>query len=80
MARILTLYIRRDCHLCDEMHAALEPRQEELGFALQSVDISDDLELIARFGDKVPVLMQGEREVCHYLLDEAALLTCLDLR
>lgn len=80
MAEVLTIYVRRDCHLCDQMRAALQPWQAKLGFALQSVDIADDLELIARFGDKVPVLMQGEQEICHYLLDEAALLACLGSR
>ncbi len=77
MAEVLTLYIRRDCHLCDEMHSALEPWQAKLGFTLQSVDIADDLVLIARFGDKVPVLTKGEHEICHYQLDEAALLASL---
>ncbi len=80
MAELLTLYIRGDCHLCDEMYDALRPWQAKLGFALQLVDIADDLELIARFGDKVPVLMHGDRAVCHYRLDEAALVACLDLR
>ena len=77
MAEVLTLYTRKDCHLCDEMHQALRPWQVKLGFALRSVDITDDPPLVARFGDKVPVLMHGEREICHYRLDEAALLACL---
>jgi Glutaredoxin-like domain (DUF836) len=74
------MYIRTDCHLCDEMYKALQAWQEKLGFALRSVDIADDPGLITRFGDKVPVLMHGEREICHYELDEAALLACLALR
>lgn len=73
------MYIRTDCHLCDEMYDALRPWQAKLGFVLRSVDIDDDPELIARFGDNVPVLMHGEREICHYRLDEAALVACFDL-
>ena len=80
MTEGLTLYIRRDCHLCDEMHTALQLWQARLGFTLQAVDIADDLELIAQLGDKVPVLMYGEQEVCHHWLDEPALLACLGLR
>jgi glutaredoxin len=80
MPEVLTLYFRRDCHLCDEMYEALRPWQAKLGFTLQSVDIADDLELIAQLGDKVPVLMHGEREICHYQLDEPALLACLGSR
>jgi glutaredoxin len=80
MVEVLTMYICTDCHLCDEMYEALQPWQGKLGFALRSVDIADDPELIARFGDKVPVLMRGEREICHYRLDETALIACLHLR
>lgn len=80
MAEGLTLYIRRDCHLCDEMYDALRPWEAKLGFALRLVDVDDDPELIARFGDNVPVLMHREREICHYRLDEAALVACFGLR
>lgn len=74
---ILTLYIRQDCHLCEEMRAELEPWRARLGFDLQVIDIAADPALIARYGDKVPVLARGEREICHYFLDESALQNCL---
>lgn len=60
------------------MRAALVPWQERLGFALEIVEIDEDPVLLARFSDRVPVLAQGEREVCHYVLDERALLEVLN--
>lgn len=75
---VLTLYSRKDCHLCDEMRMALERQRQQRRFALKLVDIDSDPELVSRFGHKVPVLMRGDREICHYVLDGAALLECLD--
>lgn len=75
---VLTLYGRRDCHLCDEMRVALERWRSRLRFEVESIDIDGNLTLIGRFGDKVPVLMHKDQEVCHHVLDEAALLECLE--
>ena len=77
MDTILTLYGRRDCHLCDEMRAALEHWRTRLGFVLALKDIDEDPELVARFGNKVLVPMHDDREICHYFLEESALLKCL---
>ncbi len=71
--RVLTLYERSYCHLCDEMRAALEPWRERLGFRLERVDVDDHPEHEARYGLLVPVLVEGEHEICHYHLDVEAL-------
>ncbi len=73
MSETLTLYTRSYCSLCEEMHRALLPFQQRYGFALELVDVDSDPALEARFDELVPVLMAGEREICHYHLDEAAL-------
>ena len=70
--RSLTLYGRGYCHLCHEMEVALEPLREEFGFALETVDVDSDPQLEARLGELVPVLMAGDRELCHYFLDHDA--------
>ncbi len=69
----LTLYTRSYCSLCEEMHRALLPHQQRYGFTLELVDVDSDPRLEARFDEVVPVLMAGEREICHYYLDETAL-------
>ena len=69
----LVLYVRRDCHLCADMHrelAVLEPQQ---GFSLSLVDIDSDAALVARYGHKVPVLVGADEEICHYFLDHEQL-------
>ena len=66
---LLTLYGRGYCHLCHDMEVALEALQGELAFRLETVDVDGDPALDERFGELVPVLMAGERKLCHYFLD-----------
>lgn len=68
----LTLYSRAWCHLCDDMLTGLQSLQSGLSLELTVIDVDSDPALEQRFGDRVPVLMHGERELCHYHLDSAA--------
>ncbi len=70
----LTLYTRSYCHLCEDMHKALLPYQKRYGFELDLIDVDSDARLEHRFDELVPVLMSGKEEICHYHLDETALL------
>jgi glutaredoxin len=76
----LTLYLRRDCHLCAEMHADLERVREQHGFSLELVDIDTDSDLVQRYGHKVPVLVADDYEICHYFLDHPQLVEYLEGR
>lgn len=66
---ILTLYIRSQCHLCEEMLTELRVCRNKWAFDLDIVEIDGDGELERRFGHKVPVLVNGKDELCHYFLD-----------
>jgi len=68
----LTLYYREGCHLCDAMLQALRGLQHRFRFEIEMVDIDRDPGLRQRYDEWVPVLCCGERELCHYLLDEGA--------
>ena len=70
----LTLYGRRYCHLCDQMQAALAELAHGFDFELD-VDACEALE--ARYGERVPVLVHGGTELCHYFLDRDAVIACL---
>lgn len=70
---MLTLYHREGCHLCEAMLQALRGLQPRLEFDLRLIDIDRDPELAQRYDEWVPVLCCGEREICHYHLDPAAL-------
>jgi hypothetical protein len=68
----LTVYSRDYCHLCDDLIAALRELQGRFSFAIDVVDVDSDTVLEARYGELVPVLMHGGRELCHYFLDVPA--------
>ena len=67
----LTLYGRAWCHLCDEMRDAVAPLVAEYCAVLTEIDVDGDPALDARFGERVPVLLLGDAELCHYRCDEA---------
>ncbi len=68
----LTLYGRTYCHLCEDMLAALEAMRSEFFFAIDVVDVDADPALEAKYDELVPVLVAGQRELCHYFLDAVA--------
>ncbi len=74
-ARELIIYGREDCHLCQDMMLALQNLQQQVSFDFKVVDIDSDPELVARYGEKIPVLVSSltNQEICHYFLDPAAL-------
>jgi len=69
----LTLYFREYCSLCHQMLAELQLWQARHGFELDVVDVDADPQLEARFNELVPVLMDGEHQICHWHLDIPAL-------
>jgi thiol-disulfide isomerase/thioredoxin len=65
----LTVLSRVYCHLCDDLIAGLKRFQERYDFEIEVLDVDRDPNLEEKWGDKVPVLLDGERELCHYFLD-----------
>jgi hypothetical protein len=51
------------------MIAALQAMQGRYPFAIEVIDVDSRPELEEKWGEKVPVLLDGERELCHYALD-----------
>ena len=50
----------------------------ERGIAFEELDVDADAALERRYGEHVPVLVRPDgTEICHYLLDDAALRTAL---
>lgn len=72
-----TLYSRSYCHLCEDMLAALRAFMAHQGMAytVDVVDVDADPALVERYDELVPVLTANPAgpELCHYVLDEAAL-------
>lgn len=70
---VLTLFSREGCHLCELVREEVEPWRERLGFDLEVVDVDRDPALQQRYGLLVPVLADGEQEICRYFFDPDAL-------
>ena len=69
----LILYSREYCSLCQNMQQALVPWQTQYGFSVDVIDVDADPALEARYDELVPVLADGDTEICHWFLDEQAL-------
>lgn len=67
--RILTLYTRPGCHLCDEMKAKLAPIAARHRFAVRERNIDEDSVLRQQFNDEIPVLFLGEKKIAKYFVD-----------
>ena len=65
----LVLYSRAGCHLCDDMLDDLEQALRGTSLTLSVVDIDTSPELVARYGERVPVLQDGDRELCAVRFD-----------
>lgn len=55
----LTLYTTLGCHLCDELERHLVTLSE-VEIALDRVEIADDDSLMARYGERIPVLVDAQ--------------------
>jgi len=50
------LYTRRGCHLCETAQDQIERARRREGFALQTIDVDTDPQLVALYGEQVPVI------------------------
>lgn len=68
--RHLTLYTRAGCPLCEDM--AEQVRAQAALNRLIEIDVDRDQALKARFGWDVPLLFDGNTEICRHEFDAAA--------
>ncbi len=79
MAVRVTLYTRKDCHLCEEAKAVLARARAEEPFDLEIVDVDTDPALSLRYGEEVPAVLIGARKRFKYHVDGSRLLQLLRL-
>ena len=72
------LYMRSDCHLCEDMLEMLLPYKQSHHIIINLFDIDGSEQLKARYGLKIPVLMFQEQEICHYYFDQQSFLSVLE--
>ena len=62
MSARVTLYSRPGCHLCDDVRAVVERVCADLGTSYDEVDITTSPDLLAAYGEQIPVtLVDGHR-------------------
>jgi len=76
----LTVYSKPDCHLCAEAMTVLRRLREELGFALQELDITAEEALHRAYFERIPVVVLDGEELCEYFVDEALVRERLESR
>ena len=53
---VVTVYSRKNCHLCDVAVEKLETVKIELNFEIEKIYIDGDTELTTKYGEEVPVI------------------------
>jgi thioredoxin reductase (NADPH) len=66
-----SVFSRRGCHLCELLLEELEPLLRGRG-ELAVCDVDEREDWRGRYGDRVPVVCVGDREICEFHLDRAA--------
>jgi len=65
----LVVYVRSECHLCEDMVDQLHELQAEHTFEMELRDVDSRPDWLNTYGEKVPVLLAEDVEVCRYFLD-----------
>ncbi len=73
----VVLYTRERCCLCDTALGVIEAVRAVTPFSLAIIDIDEDPALVARYGDKVPVIEVDGRMHAKYRLDADAFARCI---
>jgi len=72
----LELITRQGCHLCDEASdvlagviARFSANHPSVSYTIQTTDIDQDSELLAKYSDEVPVLMLNGKQIAFLRLN-----------
>ena len=66
----ITVYSKPGCHLCEEAVRALALLQAETSFTLEEVNIQEDPELFAEYGEQIPVVLFNGEFLSEYTVNE----------
>jgi hypothetical protein len=65
----IVLYTKPECELCQVAKARLLTLQDELGFAIDEIDITTDPALSDAYGEEIPVGYLDGRKLFKYRVD-----------
>lgn len=76
-ARVV-VYSKPGCHLCEAAEATVEELCDELGVTWRSVNILDDADLMATYGEQIPVTFVDGKQHDFWRVDPVRLRAALD--
>ena len=76
----LTIYTKKDCHLCDIAKETLLVLRQEFQFSLTEVDIEKDSQAYEKYRYLIPVLEMNGRIIFTYRINEDELKYLLRLQ
>ncbi|HEX8855605.1 MAG TPA: glutaredoxin family protein [Thermoleophilaceae bacterium] len=71
--RLVTLYGKPGCCLCDDAREVVLSVRQSTPFALEEVDVSLDSALHRQYGERIPVVAVDGEELFEYHVDPDAL-------
>ena len=77
---ILRLYLKDECHLCDDMKSELYKIKDDYGFDFEIHDVSTLHGSAQDYSDIVPVLLWGPDVICYHKLDKRLLSKALGVK
>jgi glutaredoxin len=66
----LTIFSKKDCHLCDIAKEKLLKLQRELQFSITEFDIETDIEAFEKYKYLIPVVEMDGRIISTYRINE----------
>ena len=66
---VVELFTKPDCHLCEDAKALLKALQTHYAFVLRETNIAEHKELLAQYGEEIPVGFIDGRKAFKYRLD-----------
>lgn len=76
----ITIYSKKDCHLCEVAKETLLKTNQEFSFSLTEVDIEKDTEIFEKYKYLIPVIEIDGEKVFTYQVNEAELKKILKLK
>jgi glutaredoxin len=76
----ITIYSKKNCHLCDIAKEALIDIRKEFPFSLIEVDIEKDKETFEKYKYLIPVIEVDGEKIFTYKVNETELKTILKLK
>lgn len=76
----VTIFSRHNCHLCHVALRIARHVQLDIPFTLRSIDITNDTDLLALYGHRIPVVLIDQHEQLAGTITERELRAALEKR